>query len=445
MKRQIIAGKSSFARRVIPLAAVLLALLLPAGCGLEKPGTGENPAAGQPSASDPAVVSRPEAAVQPDRVQITETVFSDTTVTVSWNAVAEAEGYEISVERSRMGADAGSDTELSETAERSFTADFQGASLLRLQVRAWKTADGQRLYGEWSDFVEGEGPLPQGDFTYAELEKLEFTFASGAGAWSTELYVAADGSFTGLYHDADMGDTGEGYPNGTQYYCRFSGSFAPPVYVDEYTYAAPIRQLLTEEEPEQVEIIDGVRWISSVPYGLENTEEVLFYLPGKPVSELPEEYVSWCRYELFEEETLPFYGLYNQADGYGFSSAQVVFDRDDLVKLFRETAQRSAEIDAAFERGDMDQSTMNSTAAERYYLWDGLLNRMWDYFKETLPEDEMKSLTAQQVKWIAEKEAAVKAAGAEVEGGSMQPLAEYGVAAEYTEARVREWLETYFA
>ena len=252
MKRQIIAGESSFARRVIPLAAVLLALLLPAGCGLEKPGTGENPAAGQPSASDPAVVSRPEAAVQPDRVQITETVFSDTTVTVSWNAVAEAEGYEISVERSRMGADAGSDTELSETAERSFTADFQGASLLRLQVRAWKTADGQRLYGEWSDFVEGEGPLPQGDFTYAELEKLEFTFASGAGAWSTELYVAADGSFTGLYHDADMGDTGEGYPNGTQYYCRFSGSFAPPVYVDEYTYAAPVRQLLTEEEPEQV-------------------------------------------------------------------------------------------------------------------------------------------------------------------------------------------------
>ena len=445
MKRKTIAESARFAR-IVPLAAMLLALLLLPGCGLEKPGTNGNSAAGQPSKTDPTVVSRPEAVLPPAKVQITQTVFADTAITASWNAVTGAEGYEISVERSAAGAEGWSDAELSETAERSITAAFQDAGLMRLRVRAWKTADGQRLYGEWSDFVEGEAPqaMQKGDFTYAELKKLEFTFSSGVGAWSTELFVLEDGSFYGMFHDSNMGETGAGYPNGSRYDCVFSGKFAEPVYVDDFTWAAGVEWMAMEEEPGHETIEDGIRIISAEPYGLADTEEVLFYLPGKPVSELPEEYVSWCRYELFEEETLPFYGLYNWADGYGFASQQVIFDRDDLVTMFREAAQRSLEIETAFEEAALDQSTMNSMAAERYFLWDDLLNRMWEYFKETLPEDEMKDLTARQVKWITDKEAAAKAAGAEVEGGSMQPMVEWGVAAEYTETRVREWMERYF-
>lgn len=446
MERQKTVESSTFARRAVPLAAALLALLLLTGCGLEKPGTGRDPATGQPTGSDPAVVSRPESAEPPAKAQITETVLTDTGLTVSWDAVAEAEGYEVSVERSPAGAEDWSKPEVSETAERSFTAVFQGERLIRLRVRAWKAAGGQRLYGEWSDFTEGDGIREQlrDDFSYAKLEKLEFTLSSGAGAWGTELFFQADGSFSGWYHDSDMGVTGEGYPNGTQYYCSFSGKLAAPVYVDEYTYAAPLEWLVTEEEQGQQRIEGGVRMISTEPYGLADIEEVLIYLPGKPVDELPEEYVSWCYYDLIGEDTLPFYGLYNGVDGFGFLSQQVIFDKEDLQTLFREAEARSAEIEAAFEQTDMDQATVNTMAAERFFLWDDLLNRMWGYFKRTLPEDEMKTLTARQVKWIAEKKAAVKEAGAEVAGGSMQPMVEYGVAAERTEARVREWMETYF-
>ena len=54
---------------------------------------------------------------------------------------------------------------------------------------------------------------------------LDFTFASGAGAWLTELMLEQDGSFAGQYHDSEMGDLGDDYPNGSCYISTFSGRF----------------------------------------------------------------------------------------------------------------------------------------------------------------------------------------------------------------------------
>ena len=56
-----------------------------------------------------------------------------------------------------------------------------------------------------------------GKDVFERLDGSTFYFLSGAGAWSTELVVSPDGSFTGYYHDTDMGDSGAGYPNGTRY------------------------------------------------------------------------------------------------------------------------------------------------------------------------------------------------------------------------------------
>ena len=52
-------------------------------------------------------------------------------------------------------------------------------------------------------------------------EPVELVFSSGAGAWGTVLELAPDGAFTGSFHDTNMGETGEGYPNGTVYLCSF--------------------------------------------------------------------------------------------------------------------------------------------------------------------------------------------------------------------------------
>lgn len=144
-----------------------------------------------------------------------------------------------------------------------------------------------------------------------------FLFASGAGAWRTELSIAPDGSFTGAYSDSNMGETGEGYPNGTQYYCNFSGQFSQPVQVSEFVWSVTVEALELEDPPEEVTCVDGLRRITSTPYGLENAKEVLIYLPGAAVEDLPEIFRSWTHAP--QEGTLDFYGLYNVEESLGFS------------------------------------------------------------------------------------------------------------------------------
>ena len=39
------------------------------------------------------------------------------------------------------------------------------------------------------------------------------------------MYIRADGSFSGEYHDSDMGSVGPGYPGGTMYQCVFTASW----------------------------------------------------------------------------------------------------------------------------------------------------------------------------------------------------------------------------
>ena len=151
----------------------------------------------------------------------------------------------------------------------------------------------------------------------------DFSFASGAGGWSTELSVEPDGSFRGVYHDSDMGVDGPGYPYGTVYICVFSGRFGEVKYVDDYTRSMRVLELNTERKPEEEWIEDGVRYVSSEPYGLENAEELLVYLPGAWLRSLPMEFVTWVSMpRAWGQERpvlLPFYGLYNVSEQEGFS------------------------------------------------------------------------------------------------------------------------------
>ena len=149
-----------------------------------------------------------------------------------------------------------------------------------------------------------------------------FIFASGVGGWSTDLTVNIDGSFDGSYHDNEMGDTGDDYPNGTVFVCTFSGWFGEVKRLDEYTYSMRITDITQEKKENEEWIEDGTRYIASYPYGLENAEEILVFLPGSDVSTLPEEFVTWVAmpnaWGEYRPAVLPFYGLYNAAECEGF-------------------------------------------------------------------------------------------------------------------------------
>lgn len=287
------------------------------------------------------------------------------------------------------------------------------------------------------------------EFSYKDLKDLTFVFSSGAGAWGTVLTIQDDGSFEGNYHDTDMGDTDEKYPNGSVYVCEFSGKFTELKKENDFTYSAKIESLTYQQEPGTSEIIDGMRHVYSEPYGLEKSERFLFYLEGAPIAELPEGYRNWVSYydmSEIQDTRLPFIGLYNEAQEEGFSS----FKQENIETTESEKTGIDAELEqiesqaAEIEKkadGDADQSTINMSAEELYILWDDELNSIWAKLKETLPDDTFAALTEEQLVWIADKEASVAAAVEELGGGSMSASVEFGRGAHITRERVYELAE----
>lgn len=165
-------------------------------------------------------------------------------------------------------------------------------------------------------------PAPENLF---ETLPRTYMFCSGAGGWSTDLRLEADGSFTGRFHDSDMG-TGdpEKYPGGIVYICQFSGRFARPEKLDETTWSLTIESLELEHPADGTEeFVDGVCYIYSEPYGLEGTETMTVYLPDTPVEGLSEEVLWVARgpydWQATDEGTLGLTILYNEPQGSGFA------------------------------------------------------------------------------------------------------------------------------
>ena len=125
------------------------------------------------------------------------------------------------------------------------------------------------------------------ELSFADLQYVDFTFSSGAGAWSTQLNIHADGSFSGEYWDMDMGSTGDGYPNGTQYGNTFTGTFTDLKKVNDYTWSMKLDKINYTYEIGKEEILDQMLYSYTEAYGLDGADEIQIYLPGAPVDQLP--------------------------------------------------------------------------------------------------------------------------------------------------------------
>lgn len=161
--------------------------------------------------------------------------------------------------------------------------------------------------------------LPIGD------DPLNMIFASGAGAWGTEITLNADGTFTGEYHDSEMMEHSDQYPNGTVYYCKFSGKFANITKIDEYSYAMTLDELTKDASRGEEWIEDGTRYVLSGAHGIENGTDFVFYMPDTPLDGLNSEFMSWWPdyYKLSGEAgeiptTLGRFGLMNGTEHFGF-------------------------------------------------------------------------------------------------------------------------------
>ena len=162
-----------------------------------------------------------------------------------------------------------------------------------------------------------------------------YIFTSGVGGWGTELLLAENGTFTGNYHDSNMGDIGPGYPNGSVIICDFKGKFSEPRPVDQYTMSMRMESLEVENTPGIEYYEDDIRYIYSDPYGLANADEIMIYLPGTRIDDLPEDSRIWLisflnlnTTDVFPEN---FYMLYNVNEGLGFVGTSEVHTDDQYI------------------------------------------------------------------------------------------------------------------
>ena len=219
-----------------------------------------------------------------------------------------------------------------------------------------KTAANDAIAGELA--AKKEKKADEKTDVFAEMAGWEYEFTSGAGAWATELAVNADGTFSGTFHDANMGETGEGYEeNGTLYLSEFTGKFGEAKEREPFIYEVPIEEINYKNTPETEKIEDGTKYIYAEAYGLSGADSLIVYLPGTPIEKLDEGYMSWITPLHFREwirensyldlpEDLPFCGIYHQEEQLGFFSwskegknRQYVVNRYGLPGLVNEVAE----------------------------------------------------------------------------------------------------------
>ena len=160
---------------------------------------------------------------------------------------------------------------------------------------------------------------------FAQFDGMTWSFCSGAGAWSTDLKIQPDGSFIGDYHDSDMGDTAETYPNGTVYICSFSGKMSLVEQVDENSWKLRVDEL-TYTEPNGKEVIeDGCKYIYTDVYGLSAGDEMMLYKPGTPLDGFTDEMKFFAHaFDLTELSAWYFYSAKNNSGFEGLRATPVM-------------------------------------------------------------------------------------------------------------------------
>lgn len=120
------------------------------------------------------------------------------------------------------------------------------------------------------------------------------------------------------------------------------------------------------------------------------------------------------------------------------SSKKIYNDKLDIAN------QQAEQIDNRLETdGSLVQGQMNGLAAQKYRLYDDILNEMYQYLQKNLPTDKAKQLKDAQINWIEYKEKEIKAAWPQ-QDGSMGPLVMNSEGASLTKERCYTILDTYF-
>ena len=173
-----------------------------------------------------------------------------------------------------------------------------------------------------------------------------FFFSSGAGGWDTDLTLYEDGSFSGVFHDFDLGSGDGKYEHGVCYICEFTGSFEDFCYVSEGTFSMRLGELNYSYGDGDEWDEDGTHYIPANAYGIAGGDLFYIFYKGHPLSTLPGEFRDWVRYNnnLEENGNLGIYGLFNLSEKAGFAGVEEdrADDDDEPVDMYEKAWEDNA-------------------------------------------------------------------------------------------------------
>jgi uncharacterized protein YecT (DUF1311 family) len=86
---------------------------------------------------------------------------------------------------------------------------------------------------------------------------------------------------------------------------------------------------------------------------------------------------------------------------------------------------------------------LKKVEGDRFDVWDGLLNEIYEVLQKQLPSKEMEQLRKEQRKWITYRDKSAKEASLKYKGGTMEQLEYTTVLNNLTEERCFELVENY--
>ncbi len=257
--------------------------------------------------------------------------------------------------------------------------------------------------------VEDVASASESDLTFEDLSSYAFEWSSGAGGWGDGFHILRDGYFYGQYSDSDMGVTGDGYPNGSMYYCNYSGQLSDLTKVDDLTYEMTVSDISFEKTVGEEEIIDGTLYTYTDAPGLPADAKLTLYLPGSAVSNINAEiYESYLMdFGAEEQETTisnPVLVCEEAGSGYrSYESSAVETAENDYTSY-----QYSYDyyIEAASDASDLGEKLSFATSNAR--LMNELLNRLWTIYKHSTDSTSFQETLEEQKSWVSDKEAKIK-------------------------------------
>ena len=277
--------------------------------------------------------------------------------------------------------------------------------------------------------------------TFEDLSIRQFYFSSGAGAWGEEFTMERDGYFTGKFHDSNMGENGEEYPNGTVYSCVYSGHFTDIAKAGEYIYEVKLKDISYKKEPGEEEILDGVKNVYTESYFMNVNDTFRIYLPGMPIDEMSDELYWWVKDYNQSESELTMIILVNESNQLAAASASRPAPSEDAKRTYVTYKESFDYWEGKLTNEAQTTLDMVMYSGKMYEVSDECLNYLWNLIRYNVSEDRYEELLKEQRAWITEKEAKGNEAADAYEGGSLAKVDVNIILAQLTIERCVKLLE----